>query len=131
MEEGRDDVKSSWPLWAGLHTCYNGGDKEMRSREAERICKKPSQFGLHSATRVHEVGIASNRGTVLGYRCSKTGKMWSPSSRIMVEAGRRRGLKKKKKRIMVETIEQLPPSEVWAESPLGIFGHSVIGRVIS
>ena len=23
--------------------------------------KKPSQFGLHSATRVHEVGIASNR----------------------------------------------------------------------
>ena len=63
VEEGRDDVKSSWPLWAGLHTCYNGGDKEMRSREAERICKKPSQFGLRSATRVHEVGIASNRGT--------------------------------------------------------------------
>ncbi len=25
--------------------------------------KKPSQFGLHSATRVHEVGIASNRGS--------------------------------------------------------------------
>ena len=25
-EEGGDDVKSSWPLWAGLHTCYNGGD---------------------------------------------------------------------------------------------------------
>ena len=24
-EEGGDDVKSSWPLWAGLHTCYNGG----------------------------------------------------------------------------------------------------------
>ena len=24
---------------------------------------KPSQFGLHSATRVHEVGIASNRGS--------------------------------------------------------------------
>ena len=23
-EEGGDDVKSSWPLWAGLHTCYNG-----------------------------------------------------------------------------------------------------------
>ena len=27
QEEGEDDVKSSWPLWAGLHTCYNGGDK--------------------------------------------------------------------------------------------------------
>src|SRR5690606_17332488 len=25
-EEGGDDVKSSWPLWAGLHTCYNGSD---------------------------------------------------------------------------------------------------------
>ena len=23
-EEGRDDVKSSWPLCPGLHTCYNG-----------------------------------------------------------------------------------------------------------
>ena len=25
-EEGGDDVKSSWPLRAGLHTCYNGSD---------------------------------------------------------------------------------------------------------
>src|SRR3546814_14804388 len=25
--------------------------------------QKPSQFGLHSATRVHEGGIASNRGS--------------------------------------------------------------------
>ena len=23
-EEGVDDVKSSWPLRVGLHTCYNG-----------------------------------------------------------------------------------------------------------
>ena len=23
-EEGGDDVKSSWPLCLGLHTCYNG-----------------------------------------------------------------------------------------------------------
>ena len=23
-EEGGDDVKSSWPLCPGLHTCYNG-----------------------------------------------------------------------------------------------------------
>ncbi len=62
-EEGGDDVKSSWPLRAGLHTCYNGGDNGMRWREPEPILKKPSQFGLHSATRVHEVGIASNRGS--------------------------------------------------------------------
>ena len=62
-EEGGDDVKSSWPLWAGLHTCYNGGDNGQRSREVEQIPKKPSQFGLFSATREHEVGIASNRGS--------------------------------------------------------------------
>ena len=29
----------------------------------EPILKKPSQFGLRAATRPHEVGIASNRGS--------------------------------------------------------------------
>ena len=38
-EEGGDDVKSSWPLWAGLHTCYNGGDSGRRPRESEPIPK--------------------------------------------------------------------------------------------
>jgi hypothetical protein len=38
-EEGGDDVKSSWPLWAGLHTCYNGGDKEQQKGDLERISK--------------------------------------------------------------------------------------------
>ena len=38
-EEGGDDVKSSWPLRAGLHTCYNGGDNGMRRREPEPILK--------------------------------------------------------------------------------------------
>ena len=28
-EEGVDDVKSSWPLRDGLHTCYNGGDNGL------------------------------------------------------------------------------------------------------
>ncbi len=28
-EEGVDDVKSSWPLRVGLHTCYNGSDKGL------------------------------------------------------------------------------------------------------
>ena len=32
-EEGEDDVKSACPLRPGRHTCYNGRDKEMRSRE--------------------------------------------------------------------------------------------------
>ncbi len=38
-EEGGDDVKSSWPLRAGLHTCYNGGDSGVRSRKGELISK--------------------------------------------------------------------------------------------
>ncbi len=62
-EEGGDDVKSSWPLCPGLHTCYNGRYRESRDREVELISKSRSHFGLHSATRVHEVGIASNRGS--------------------------------------------------------------------
>ena len=38
-EEGGDDVKSSWPLQAGLHTCYNGGDNGMRRGDLELIPK--------------------------------------------------------------------------------------------
>ena len=38
-EEGGDDVKSSWPLRAGLHTCYNGGDSGKRTREGKQISK--------------------------------------------------------------------------------------------
>ena len=62
-EEGGDDVKSSWPLCPGLHTSYNGADKEQQASDGERISKTASQFGLQSATRLHEVGIASNRAT--------------------------------------------------------------------
>ncbi len=28
-EEGVDNVKSSWPLRVGLHTCYNGSDNGL------------------------------------------------------------------------------------------------------
>ena len=62
-EEGGDDVKSSWPLSPGQHTCYNGRYKAQRSCEAEQIAKSRSQYGLQSATRLHEVGIASNRAS--------------------------------------------------------------------
>ena len=42
-EEGGDDVKSSWPLWTGLHTCYNGGDNRQRKGDLEQILKsRPS-----------------------------------------------------------------------------------------
>ncbi len=59
-EEGGDDVKSAWPLRPGLHTCYNGRYRGLQNREVELIPKSLSQFGLQSATRLHEVGIASN-----------------------------------------------------------------------
>ena len=38
-EEGGDDVKSSWPLRVGLHTCYNGGDSGLRGSDAKLIPK--------------------------------------------------------------------------------------------
>ncbi len=38
-EEGGDDVKSSWPLYPGLHTCYNGKYRGQRTRESKRIPK--------------------------------------------------------------------------------------------
>ena len=36
-EEGGDDVKSSWPLCPGLHTCYNGAYRTMQDRKVEQI----------------------------------------------------------------------------------------------
>ena len=60
-EEGGDDVKSSCPLRPGLHTCYNGYNKEKRDCKVEQNSEKYSQFGLWAATRPHEVGVASNR----------------------------------------------------------------------
>ena len=47
-EEGGDDVKSSWPLQAGLHTCYNGGDNGMQGRKPSQISKSrlSSDWGL-------------------------------------------------------------------------------------
>ena len=36
-EEGGDDVKSSWPLCLGLHTCYNGIYNGQRTCESKRI----------------------------------------------------------------------------------------------
>ena len=64
-EEGGDDVKSSWPLCLGLHTCYNGRDRGQLLCEQMRISQTLSQFGLESATRLHEGGIASNRASAM------------------------------------------------------------------
>ena len=47
-EEGGDDVKSSCPLRPGLHTCYNGYNKETRDRKVEQNSKS----GLSSDCRL-------------------------------------------------------------------------------
>ena len=39
LEEGGDDVKSSWPLWVGLHACYNGNYREEQGGDAKQIFK--------------------------------------------------------------------------------------------
>ncbi len=39
LEEGGDDVKSSWPLRPGRHTCYNGRYRGSQCREVEPIPK--------------------------------------------------------------------------------------------
>ena len=64
-EEGGDDVKSSWPLCVGLHTCYNGRYRGSPTREGEQISENRSQSGSKSATRLREVGIASNRESAM------------------------------------------------------------------
>ena len=88
-EEGGDDVKSSCPLCLGLHTCYNGRNRGQREGNLERISKKRSQFRLWAATRPHEDGVASNRGSacrgeyVLGpctHRPSHHGSCLDPKS---------------------------------------------------
>src|ERR1044071_1932869 len=45
-EEGGDDVKSSWPLRPGRHTCYNGRYRASPTRESALIAKSRSKFGL-------------------------------------------------------------------------------------
>ena len=64
-EEGGDDVKSAWPLYPGLHTRYNGRYKGLQSREVELISESRPQFRLEAATRLHEVGVASNRRSAI------------------------------------------------------------------
>ncbi len=51
------------PYVQGYTRATMAGYNEQRYREVERISKNRSQFGSESATRLREVGIASNRGS--------------------------------------------------------------------
>ena len=61
-EEGGDDVKSAWPFdTLGNTRDTMASNKGLPSRETELIPENWPQFGLESATRLHEAGITSNR----------------------------------------------------------------------
>ena len=49
------------PYDLGYTRATMASNKEKQRREPEQISKTMSQFGLQAATRLHEVGIASNR----------------------------------------------------------------------
>ena len=63
-EEGGDDVKSSCPLWPGLHTCYNGRNKEKRKSELLVIADQHAAVntfpGLVHTAR-HTMGVDSTQ----------------------------------------------------------------------
>ena len=63
-EEGEDDVKSAWPFdTLGDTRATMADNKGLPTSDGELISKTRSQFGLQAATRLHEAGIASNRGS--------------------------------------------------------------------
>ena len=62
-EEGGDDVKSACPLRPGLHTRYNGRYSGSRHGDVKLIPENRPQFRLQAETRLHEGGVASNRGS--------------------------------------------------------------------
>ena len=67
VEEGGDDVKSSWPLCPGLHTCYNGVYRGKQDRKVEQIPKvRPSSdCGLQFAhMKVESLVIADQQAAV-------------------------------------------------------------------
>ena len=62
-EEGGDDVKSSCPLRPGLHTCYNGYNKEKQNRKVEQNSKSTlsSDCGLQPAHMKLELLVIANQ----------------------------------------------------------------------
>ena len=67
VEEGGDDVKSSWPLCPGLHTCYNGAyrGKQYSNVEPTPKARPSSDRGLQLAlVKVESLVIADQQAAV-------------------------------------------------------------------
>ena len=66
-EEGGDDVKSSWPLCPGQHTCYNGrySGKQYRKVEPNLKAGPSSDCGLQLAhMKAESLVIADQQAAV-------------------------------------------------------------------
>jgi hypothetical protein len=95
VEEGGDDVKSSWPLCPGLHTCYNGVYRGKQDRKVEQIPKVrlSSDCGLKFAhMKVESLVIADQQAAVNTFpglvhtarqamkaNCNRSTQQWVPS----------------------------------------------------
>ena len=69
-KEGEDYVKSSWPLWAGLHTCYNGDHKRRQWCKSERILKSrlsPDCSLQLESMKLESLVIVDQHATVKSY----------------------------------------------------------------
>ena len=67
VEEGGADVKSSWPLCPGLHTCYNGryNGKQYRKVEPNPKAGPSSDCGLQLAhMKAESLVIADQQAAV-------------------------------------------------------------------
>ena len=62
-EEGGDDVKSARPLRPGDTHATMAGTTGCQAARGSQSHQSRSQFGLQAATRLHEAGVASNRGS--------------------------------------------------------------------
>ena len=107
-EEGGDDVKSSWPLQVGLHTCYNGGDNGTQWSNPAQISKSrlSSDWALQlEPMKLESLVIADQHAAVntfpglvhtarhtMGVSCSRNGCA-NPQGRQPTTVGSATGVK--------------------------------------
>jgi hypothetical protein len=101
-EEGGDDVKSSWPLCPGLHTCYNGEyraktgnaarpSEPQKTRLSSDWSLKPDSMKVESLVIAHQHG-AVNTVPGLVHTARHTTRVGGTRSRQpnLSQGGRRR-----------------------------------------
>ncbi len=66
-EEGGDDVKSSWPLCLGLHTCYNGmynGQQACERKQSLKAYPSPDWSLQLDSMKLESLVIVDQHATV-------------------------------------------------------------------